>query len=148
MKRTALLRKTPLARKTRLKPIGKSKHARRTRDHDFMAFIRWCDCALKDVAGTTCSGGRIEADHVGERGGRPGAAPAQRRTADDTCIPMCGIGNDGNGHHWQRTNYRGYFKGWNGERMREWCDAKIRFYQNLYKNLCRLRQTPWRRKAA
>lgn len=109
---------------------------------DFMDFVRWCRCALEGAEGADPCNGRMEADHVGKRGGAPDAAPALRRTNDTTTIPMC------QRHHGQRTDYRGYFKGWSGERMRSWCDEKIHFYQNLYKNLTQLRQTPWRRKIA
>lgn len=143
MKRTPLARRTPLKRKKPLRQRSlTSKHARRPRDKDFMDFIHWCECALKDAKDAGPCASRIEADHVGARGGAPDAGPALRRTNDTTCIPMCGPG----GHHHQRTNYRGYFKGWNADRMRAWCDEKMRFYRNLYANLLRLRQTPWRRK--
>jgi hypothetical protein len=141
--RSPLLRKTPLKRKTPLRSRSlTSKYARRPRNLDFMDFVRWCACALEGAEGADPCHGRMEADHVGQRGGAPGAAPALRKTADTKTIPMC------HRHHGQRTNYRGYFRGWDGDRMRLWCDAKIHFYQNLYQNLTQLRQTPWRRKIA
>lgn len=139
MKRTALLRKTPLRRKTRLRPIGKGKYARRPRNHDYMDFIRWCECILKYVDGASPCDGRMEADHAGARGGAPDAGPAQRKTDDTTCIPAC------HGHHGERTDSRGYYKGWGAAKMRAFCDEKIHFYRNLYDNLIGLRQTPWRK---
>lgn len=150
MKRTALTRRmpirrsrSPLKRKTPLRPRSKtSSHARRPRHLDFMDFVRWCECALDGAAGADPCYGRMEADHVGKRGGATDAEPALRRGSDTKTIPMC------HRHHGQRTDYRGYFKGWDADRMRAWCDEKIAFYQNLYKNLLQLRQTPWRRKVA
>lgn len=135
MKRTALARRTPLTRKTPLRPRSRTKkYARRDRDHDYMRFIRWCSCALKDAKDATCNG-HTEADHQGVR-------PLGQKAPDTTCVPMCVR------HHRHRTDLVGYFKGWDAARMRAWCDQKIHFYQNLYKNLLQLRQTPWRRKVA
>lgn len=111
-----------------------SKYARRLRHPDYMAFIRWCDCVLKEIAGAGECWGRTEADHAGDR-------PLSQKADDRTCIPACRM------HHRDRTDYRGFYKGWGATKMRRFCDLKIHFYQNLYTNLVKLRQTPWRRKA-
>lgn len=137
---SSLTRKTPLRRKTRLRSYSKTKkYARRERDRDYMNFIRWCDCILKDVKDASSCHRKMEADHAGERGGGINATAGKGEKAPDrTCIPMCKT------HHGERTDYHGYFKGWDGDRMRAWCDEKIHFYQTLYKNLLGLKQTPWR----
>lgn len=125
------LRRTPLRRKTPLRTVSKTNsYRKRTRDPDFMAFVAWCPCALKDEGG--CKG-RVEVDHAG-------AHPKGWRSADDATIPLC------THHHRARTDYRGYFKNWTGNQMRAWCDQQIAFYQRLYKNLVNMGRAPWRKR--
>lgn len=138
-----LARRTPLKRKTPMRRFSTtSKYARRERDKDFLAFIHWCPCALKNGDPTGECEGRIEADHAGKK------TTAFRKTDDTTCIPLC------TRHHRARTTpkgftgYRGFFKDWSKDKMRAWADEKIKFYRNLYKNLVAMGQTPWRRKRA
>lgn len=60
---------------------------------------------------TPC-GGRIEADHMGERA-------MGKKAPDDTCASMCST------HHRERTNLFGMFAGWTRPQMRQWCDYVI-----------------------
>lgn len=129
LKRKPLKRKSELKRKTRLRARSKTKkYARRPRDKDFMAFVAKQPCALSFTK--KCCG-RVQVDHVGVRG-------LGQKSRDDETIPLC------TGHHGERTDYRGHFKGWNGQQMREWCDSFIHYYQRLYRDLVALGQTPWR----
>jgi hypothetical protein len=89
----------------------KTKYARRERDFEFMGFVRGRTClivelppflfigdparAAKHVA-TTCRG-KIEADHLGERG-------IGQKAPDNTCGALC------QQHHHERTNHYGIFK--------------------------------------
>lgn len=131
MKRsTPLKRGASLKRKTRLRPRSKTKkYARRVRDTDFMAFIAKQPC---DLSFTGKCYGRVQVDHAGDRA-------YGQKSADNETIPLC------RSHHGERTDgNRGYFKGWNGERMREWRRARVYHYQKLYIDLIALGQTPWR----
>lgn len=131
LKRSPLKRKTYLKRKTPLRSVGKTSYRRRTRDFDFMHYVLWKPCELKDLEGAGTCEGRVQADHVGWR-------PYGQKAPDDTCIALC------EKHHRQRTNYFGYFRNWTGHEMRTWCDRLIHLTQNLYQHLVALRQTPWR----
>lgn len=134
MKRTALIRRTPLRRKTPLQYYSRSTtYARRSRNEDYMEYCRWQPCSLRGKA--PCHG-RIDPDHAGLERGLGKKAP------DSTCIALC------RKHHEERTDRRGYFKDWDLDQMRLWCQRQIHFHQNLYKNLLALRQTPWRKKRA
>ena len=104
-----MMRRTPLRRKTRLRPSGKTKHARRPRDFGYMGWVKTQPCAarLLEPTGDRCEG-PIEADHVG---GRYGA------DSDSRCVPMC------RKHHEDRTGRvggGGVFAGWSLERRRDW----------------------------
>jgi len=134
VKRTALKRKTPLRRRTRLRPFGNTKYRRRERDVDFMLFVLTQPCAVRSLARAGACDGRVQADHAGARG-------LGVKAPDDTCIPLCMK------HHGQRTDYRGFFKNWKGPQMRAWADLAIHQIQNLYADLCALGQTPWRKEA-
>lgn len=93
-----------------------------------MAFIAKQPCHL------ACTGkceGRVQVDHAGNHG-------MGQRSRDDETIPLC------RKHHRQRTDYRGYFKDWNGEQMREWRLEVVHYYRGLYQAHIDLRQTPWR----
>lgn len=131
MKRSALKRTSPLRRRTRLRPIGKTKYRRRTRDTDFMLYVLAQPCVLAGIDGAGKCWGRTQADHAGARG-------LGVKAPDNTCIPLC------TKHHGNRTDYTGYFKGWQGAAMRQWCDRMIHLTQNLYDKFRELRQTPWR----
>lgn len=136
-----LARRTPLKRKTRLRPRSLTKkHARRERDRDYLDFIRWCKCCLEGTSTFSCTGS-VEADHAGGIGTRG----LSLREPDSTSIPLC------RGHHRQRTgtvNRFGHFKGWTTDQMRVWCERQIKFHRTLYENCVRMGQTPWRRKVA
>lgn len=147
MKRTALTRKTPLRRKTRLKSRGDNGYRNRTRDWAFMAWVRRQPCSARitatggasdvvsvltmwalgldvvrasvDAINSPCEG-RVEADHAGRK-------PAGWRKAPDrTCIPMC------KKHHRERDTFSGMFRHWNGDAMRRWLDTRIAVTQGEY----------------
>ena len=132
MKRTPLKRKTPMRRqRVRMKARGNTKYRRRERDVDFMLFVLTQPCVLAGVAGAGRCDGRVQADHAGARG-------MGVKAPDNTCVPLCLK------HHGNRTDYRGFFRDWRGERMRAWCDLTISYTQEFYATLCELGQTPWR----
>lgn len=104
-----MLRRTPLRRKTRLRPRGKTAHARRERDWVYMAFVRSRPCIARLLVptGNECEG-PIEADHIGGRYGQD---------SDRRCVPLC------RKHHRQRTGVvggGGPWAGWSLERKRAW----------------------------
>ncbi len=106
-----------LQRRTPLRARGKSSHARRTRDHEFMSFVHTIPCHARLLAqGFECEG-PIEADHVGGRYYKP---------VDRNCVPMC------QKHHRQRHSYNGVFAGWPRERRREWEASAIAETQRLF----------------
>jgi len=143
MKRSKpLRRKTPMRRK-RMKP-----RRGRVRDPEYMAKVRRLPCivrtALKDFAdhltrfvfqpnahgpalirglrfATPCRG-RIQADHMGVRG-------LGQKSSDRETAPMC------EGHHPERTDYRGVFKDWTAEEMRQFCDWAIERTQHEVKEM-------------
>jgi hypothetical protein len=133
MKRSGpLARRIGLRRKTWLRSVSRTKkYRRRDRDWDFMAYVLWLPCELRNVLGAGRCQGRVQADHAGQR-------PFGQKSQDDTCIPLC------EKHHTNRTDYRGYFKNWTGVQMREWNDRVIHVTQGRYHHLCELRQWPWR----
>lgn len=129
MKRTPLLRKTPLKRKPMRLGKGRTKYSRRERDFDRMLWTKAQGCAARDwgygrVASWRgpqvgpCSG-PIEAHHAGTRA-------AFRKADDDTVIPLC------SGHHRSRTDLRRCFMGWPPGALREWENAMIEHYQARY----------------
>lgn len=127
-----LARRTPLVRRTRLRAYSKtSKYRRRPRNMDFMLYVLWLPCELRNVRGAGRCRGRVQADHAGKRG-------LGQKCPDDECIPLC------QHHHQSRTDYSGYFKNWNGAQMREWNDRIIHITQERYQAYCRLKQWPWR----
>lgn len=87
----------------------KSSYALRTRDMDYMGWVKRLPCLLAYYS--PCEGA-VEADHAGPRA-------LGRKAHDSTCIPLC------TKHHRERTDYHGLFWGWDGHRMREWCDRAI-----------------------
>lgn len=106
----------------RLKPLRarrpEIRRSERVRDPAYMELVRALPCALSWLSALegapaiwACLG-PVEADHAGPR-------PLGRKCHDRETIPLCSR------HHRQRTDYRGYFRGWDGARMRQWCDEQI-----------------------
>lgn len=97
---------------------SRPRRSLRVRDEGYKATVRGLPCAMRFVpilGGTGPIGfceGEVEPDHQGERG-------VGQKADDTSCVPMC------HKHHRDRTDYRGYFKGWDGQRMRDWCNARI-----------------------
>jgi hypothetical protein len=115
MKRTALLRRSPMRRGTR-----KSKYARRPRDRAYLAFVRSLACSVSEewpqfpAQPTPCMG-PIDPDHD-SRGRGLG-----QLSDDRTCIPLC------RGHHDDRQFKRGVFKGMKRADIGLWFDrAQLR----------------------
>lgn len=102
----------PLARKTRLRAKGRTSHARRPRDFDYMGEVAKLPCVVEVLSplirfSFPC-GGRIEVNHVGGRYGK---------NTDHNTVPMC------HEHHqdWTgRVGGGGYFAGWTPPRRRGW----------------------------
>lgn len=134
MKRTPLRRKSAIKRGTpkRTDTAKKTtKHARRERDWDRMAWCATLPCALtgwtpaamafwvsilwKGRSIGPCDG-RTEVHHAGPRAG-------WRRAADDAVIPLCSK------HHRQRTDLAGPFSGWERGTLMEWETAVIEQYR-------------------
>ena len=87
----------------------------RVRDAEYLRRVRLLPCLLIRVGGCY---GPIESDHAGER-------PVGRRASDRSCLPMCSA------HHRARTDYAGYFYGWDGVLMRAFCDHWIAVTQEM-----------------
>jgi len=107
----------PLQRRTRLKARGKTSHARRPRDFDYMGEVAKLPCVVQvlspavvppeQFAALICAG-RIEVNHIGGRYGKD---------TDRNTVAMC------HGHHcdWTgRVGGGGYFSGWSPGRRRGW----------------------------
>lgn len=119
-------RRKPLQRFTPILP-RRRRRRRSERVHDLahMLGVKQLPCRLSGLepcrgAPRTHANGEmlwhppwaIEADHQGPH-------PLHQKSSDRETVPMCP------GHHDDRTNGRGYFKGWDKVRMREWCDEQI-----------------------
>lgn len=113
-----MLRRTPLRRKTRLRPRGKTKHARRERHFGYMLAQKKRDCVVCEEFGNDPRCRRNEdheneAAHVGERVGY--------RADDMDTVPI------GAFHHriqgWD--TYSGPFAGWSKMQRREWAARQI-----------------------
>src|SRR5690606_35074481 len=83
----------------------------RERDYAFMGWVRRQPCIVRelppDLNRITRCGGRVEADHLGER--------ALGRKADDrTCAPMCSQ------HHRERSDHHGAFFALDRAALRSW----------------------------
>lgn len=131
VKRSPLKRGKPLERsagrpKEERKP---TRHARRERDWDRMAWCKQQRCALAELntrdgelwhggPADPCNGA-VEAHHAGDRAG-------WRRAADDTVIPLC------HHHHACRTDHRGVFAGWPRGAIKAWELAVVDLYQLAY----------------
>lgn len=84
----------------------------------YLAWIHTQPCCAVGLPGHAC-GGRIEADHAGER-------PLGRKADDDTCIAICSQG------HRERTDHSGPFKHWSRDEMRAWLDGQIAAHRAKY----------------
>jgi hypothetical protein len=148
MRRTPLKRSSGLSvssglsRTTRLRVRGNTKHARRERGDEYMAWTSrqrcfacrfWQRLHLASGARTIlvedhlkCDG-RIEVDHAGCRFEQGDG----KRAYDWTVIPLC------TRHHRMRTSWAGtlgqagIFFGYSREAMRRWCDAAIALQHEL-----------------
>lgn len=88
------MRRTPLRRKTRLRARGKTKHARRPRDMEYMGKVAALrTCVVRELAGhhVGCEG-RLEVDHATGRYGED---------SDRNTIPLC------RKHHAEKTGQVG-----------------------------------------
>lgn len=97
----------------RSKPIrarrAKPRRSGRVRDADYMDWAREnMPCAM---AGSGC-GGRLEADHVGQR-------PMGRKCSDTEIAILCSV------HHRQRHDRAGVFAGMTREAERDWRVAQV-----------------------
>lgn len=104
-----MLRRSPLKRKTRIRPKRKTqRRSGRVRDAEYMARVRMLPCVLE---GGDCDGA-IHAHHAGKRA-------AGRKADDDTCIPLCA------GHHEAWHIGRWPFLYWGRDTRRSWADERI-----------------------
>lgn len=118
MKRTRLMRRSPMRRSNRT-----SRYATRERDSAFMLFVKQQLCSVEQdwpgiLPPTPCEGA-IEADHMGDRG-------LSHKAADDTCAPMC------TQHHRERTDHTGSFKLLTKAEVRAWRARQILRTQTNY----------------
>lgn len=94
------------------------RRSERVRDRLYLAWIHTQPCCAVGLPGHVC-GGRIEADHAGER-------PLGRKADDHTCIALCSQG------HRERTDHSGPFKHWSRDEMRAWLDGQIAAHRAKY----------------
>jgi hypothetical protein len=87
------------------------RRSERVLDRNYVAWVHSQPCCADGLPGHVC-GGRIEADHAGER-------PLGRKADDDTCIALCSQG------HRERTDHCGPFKHFTRAEMRSWLDGQI-----------------------
>jgi hypothetical protein len=115
------MRRTPLKRYTRLKPRGNTKHARRKRDWEYMAWVRGQSCIVRQlIPNASVCVGRPEAHHIGGRYGE---------NTDRNCVPMCPF------HHRQWHGVvggGGIFAGWSVARRRGWGAIAVAVTQAAY----------------
>jgi len=114
--RVAKARK-PLARYTRLKAKGKTSHASRPRDTEYMGKVAKLPCVVRDLLGTLMNDraceGRITVDHAFGR---------YLKDADRMTIPLC------EKHHREKTGQvggGGFMAGWSVARRRGWLSIAI-----------------------
>lgn len=123
MKRTALLTRTPLERKTPMKRTWmKKKPARRIAREKALrprlAFAASQPCAARHLG--PCRG-PVQVAHVGKGGmGLKHGTPMQT-------LPLCGpeIGTDGDGHHQQFDQSKGDFDGWSRQKKTRWVSRSL-----------------------
>ena len=106
-----------LRRYSRLKAKGKTSHARRPRDFDYMGKVAKLPCAVTwlcspFIKGWMCAG-RITVDHAFGR---------YRKDADMLTIPLC------EKHHREKTGQvggGGFMAGWSLGRRRGWLSIAV-----------------------
>lgn len=104
-----LAQRKPLRRRKTITPKRRRpRRSGRVRDNAYLRAVKSLPCLLAPL---NCTG-PVEADHAGQR-------PLGRKCSDDEAIALC------RGHHRERTDYAGFFKGWSGHAMRAWCDFAI-----------------------
>lgn len=94
-----------------------TRYSERPRWFVFLGWVKAQRCVVGEELGgwVYCdAGGRgwSEADHAGRRG-------YGQKSDDREAIPLCPT------HHRERTDARGYFAGWDADRMRPWLDHWI-----------------------
>jgi hypothetical protein len=122
MKRAPLKRRAPLRpRVSKFAPRsrGKTKHARRERGWEYMAWVKTQPCYVTTIVTasdlvTWCSGG-IEADHAGSKTLKGDGL----RARDATCIPLCAR------HHRERHGFSGTFRSFDQIMMRSFLEVAI-----------------------
>lgn len=106
-----LRRRTPLRRSPMRRGRRRSRYARRPRDLEFMRLVKRLPCSVRvdppDPQRRTPCRGRVEADHMGERG-------LGQKADDRTCAPMC------EAHHRERTAHSGAFRDLTRDQVRVW----------------------------
>lgn len=114
-----MTRRKSLRRKTRLRALGNTAHARRERASWYMAFVatRPCIGRLLAVTGNECSAGRVYVHHA-----------FGRRVADGDLktIPLC------EKHHREWHEHRGIFEGWDRDRRKTWSAWAVEFTRLEY----------------
>ncbi len=137
MKRSTPLRtRKPLRRTTRLRARSTTNsYRRRARDVDYMRFVKKLPCFVRvlspialasemrpilvSLAVVTPCRGRVEADHMGERG-------IGQKADDRTCAPLC------SGHHGERHAHAGTFKHLTRDELRAWRARAIQHTQQAW----------------
>jgi len=107
-----------LRRRTRLKAKGKTSHARRPRDFDYMGKVAKLPCIVKWLTIAPVNlrhlcDGRITVDHAFGR---------YRKDADRMTIPLC------EKHHREKTGQvggGGFMAGWSLGRRRGWLSTAV-----------------------
>lgn len=106
----------PLARRTRLRARGKTSHARRERDFDYMGKVAKLPCValwLISTAPDYFCDGPIEVDHAFGR---------RRKNSDLETIPLC------RKHHREKTGVvggGGFMAGWSVALRRGWLEVAV-----------------------
>jgi hypothetical protein len=103
-------RRKPLRRKTWLRARSlTNSYRRRPRDLAHLRKVKTFPCVVRELLfvspGHTPCSGPVQADHVGRRG-------IGQKCDDRKSMSIC------RGHHGERTNFTGTFKGWDRDRMR------------------------------
>ena len=112
-----------------------NSYRRRERDHERMRWTKRCPCMVRELPPflfvgdaaraaeyklTPCSG-RVEADHMGERG-------MGQKADDSTVVPMC------RGHHGERHDHKGVFHVLTKPELRAWRAQAIERSQAAWSN--------------
>jgi hypothetical protein len=117
MKRSAIKRGKPLARKTRIKAKRATPRRGPAREPARLAWIRTLACA---VSWSDCVYGyAVVAHHAGRHA-------AGKKCPDSEAIPLC------QGHHDHLHSLTGPFRHWKRDAVRAWEDEQIAYYQAFY----------------